>query len=41
MRWNFYGWFERTQRGIYALTNAGREALTQWPQRHADLTPRA
>ncbi len=31
MRWNVYGWFERTERGVYALTSAGREALDRWP----------
>jgi hypothetical protein len=29
---NVYGWFERVDRGIYALTKAGREALIRWPQ---------
>jgi hypothetical protein len=29
---NFYGWFDRTERGIYRLTAAGRAALTRWPQ---------
>ena len=35
---NVYGWFERRDRGIYALTDAGRAALIRWPQpaRHAD-----
>jgi hypothetical protein len=41
MRWNVYGWFERTQRGVYALTAAGHQALARWPQRHADVTPPA
>lgn len=27
---NVYGWFERTERGKYALTDAGRKALVQW-----------
>src|SRR5476649_2841575 len=35
MRWNVYGWFERTDRGVYALTQAGREALARWPQPNA------
>ncbi len=30
---NVYGWFARTDRGIYALTQTGREALVRWPQR--------
>ena len=29
---NVYGWFERLDRGIYDLTDAGREALRRWPQ---------
>lgn len=29
---NVYGWFERIDRGIYGLTDAGREALQRWPQ---------
>jgi hypothetical protein len=29
---NVYGWFERVDRGIYGLSNAGREALQRWPQ---------
>jgi hypothetical protein len=29
---NVYGWFERVERGIYALTEAGRAALRRWPQ---------
>ena len=29
---NVYGWFERTERGIYGLTEAGRAALKRWPQ---------
>ncbi len=29
---NVYGWFARTERGIYALTPAGHEALLRWPQ---------
>ena len=28
---NFYGWFVRTERGIYDLTEAGRAALIRWP----------
>jgi hypothetical protein len=27
-----YGWFTRAERGVYALTEAGREALRRWPQ---------
>lgn len=29
---NFYGWFARTERGVYDLTDAGRAALVRWPQ---------
>jgi hypothetical protein len=29
---NVYGWFERTARGVYALTEAGQAALEKWPQ---------
>ena len=34
---NVYGWFDRTERGVYALTDAGRAALKRWPQQPADL----
>ncbi|KRE12262.1 hypothetical protein ASE66_17005 [Bosea sp. Root483D1] len=27
---NVYGWFERADRGVYGLTEAGRSALAQW-----------
>lgn len=29
---NVYGWFVRAERGLYALTETGRAALTRWPQ---------
>jgi hypothetical protein len=29
---NVYGWFVRTERGIYALTADGQAALVRWPQ---------
>ncbi|NTE85640.1 DUF2161 domain-containing phosphodiesterase [Agrobacterium rubi] len=29
---NVYGWFERLDRGVYGLTDAGRDALIRWPQ---------
>ncbi|PWE57336.1 hypothetical protein DEM27_06790 [Metarhizobium album] len=29
---NVYGWFERIDRGVYALTDAGQAALVRWPQ---------
>ena len=28
---NVYGWFARTQRGVYRLTDAGEAALLRWP----------
>jgi hypothetical protein len=35
---NVYGWFERTERGVYRLTAAGEAALQRWPV--AVVTPR-
>jgi hypothetical protein len=32
---NVYGWFERTQRGVYQLTADGEAALRRWP--HASV----
>jgi hypothetical protein len=32
LRHNVYGWFDRVERGIYALTDQGRAALERWPQ---------
>lgn len=29
---NFYGWFQRVERGIYSLTARGREDLGQYPE---------
>jgi hypothetical protein len=29
---NVYGWFDRIERGVYGLTEAGRAALKRWPQ---------
>jgi hypothetical protein len=29
---NVYGWFERIEKGVYALTDAGNAALQRWPQ---------
>jgi hypothetical protein len=34
---NVYGWFDRAERGIYVLTDAGRAALKRWPQQAAEL----
>jgi len=31
---NVYGWFDRAERGVYVLTEAGYAALKRWPQRH-------
>ncbi len=31
LRRNVYGWFERVERGLYRLTEAGRAALRRWP----------
>lgn len=28
---NVYGWFDRIDRGVYALTDAGTDALKRWP----------
>jgi hypothetical protein len=33
---NVYGWFDRTERGIYELTDTGRAALKRWPQQLAE-----
>jgi hypothetical protein len=32
---NVYGWFDRAERGVYGLTEAGRAALKRWPQQPA------
>lgn len=37
---NVYGWFERADRGIYGLTEAGHAALKRWPQAPMKETPR-
>jgi hypothetical protein len=34
---NVYGWFVRTERGVYDLTEAGRAALVRWPQVLGDM----
>jgi len=34
---NVYGWFERVEKGVYALTEAGQDALRRWPQVPGDL----
>ncbi|PYE87918.1 DUF2161 domain-containing phosphodiesterase [Phyllobacterium leguminum] len=38
---NVYGWFERLERGVYNLTDAGREALQRWPQQEMETTKAA
>ena len=35
---NVYGWFDRAERGIYVLTDAGHAALKRWPQQPLDLS---
>jgi hypothetical protein len=37
LRDNFYGWFDRVDRGVYDLTDAGRAALKRWPQQVVDI----
>ena len=34
---NVYGWFARTDCGVYALTEAGQQALARWPQQSIDI----
>lgn len=36
---NVYGWFERADRGVYALTDAGRTALARWVAAPAPVPP--
>lgn len=38
---NVYGWFDRAERGIYGLTDAGHAALKRWPQQPPDLAAAA
>lgn len=35
---NVYGWFVRVERGVYALTDAGRAALVRWKEHVPDQT---
>jgi hypothetical protein len=35
---NVYGWFDRAERGVYVLTDAGRAALKRWPQPSRETT---
>ncbi|MEM1237661.1 MAG: DUF2161 family putative PD-(D/E)XK-type phosphodiesterase [Pseudomonadota bacterium] len=30
MRDNYYGWFEKVEKGVYGLTNEGRQGLKDW-----------
>jgi hypothetical protein len=32
---NYYGWFDRAERGVYVLTDAGHAALMRWPEQAA------
>ena len=41
LRHNVYGWFDRAERGIYVLTEAGHAALKRWPQQPPDLNATA
>jgi hypothetical protein len=34
---NVYGWFDRVERGVYALTDSGRAALKRWPQQPIEI----
>ncbi|WP_186418585.1 DUF2161 family putative PD-(D/E)XK-type phosphodiesterase [Bosea sp. CS1GBMeth4] len=36
---NVYGWFERSERGLYALTETGRRAVTEWLAPARSLAP--
>lgn len=36
---NVYGWFERIERGVYGLTEAGRAALVTWADHLGENTP--
>ena len=38
---NVYGWFDRAERGIYVLTDAGHAALKRWPQQPLELAAAA
>ena len=37
LRDNFYGWFDRVERGVYGLTEAGHAALKRWPQQPIEV----
>jgi hypothetical protein len=38
---NVYGWFDRAERGVYLLTDAGHAALKRWPQKPIDFASSA
>jgi len=38
---NVYGWFDRVERGLYILTDAGHAALKRWPQHPAEAAQSA
>ncbi|MBB96630.1 MAG: hypothetical protein CML68_18780 [Rhodobacteraceae bacterium] len=38
MRENHYGWFEKVEKGVYALTEDGRKGLTHWAYSWGDDT---
>lgn len=38
---NVYGWFDRVERGVYTLTDAGHAALKRWPQHPAEAAQTA
>jgi hypothetical protein len=38
---NVYGWFDRVERGVYRLTDAGHAALKRWPQHPAEAAQTA
>jgi hypothetical protein len=35
---NVYGWFDRAERGVYGLTEAGHAALKRWPQQPLEVS---
>jgi len=38
---NFYGWFDRAERGVYLLNDAGHAALKRWPQQPIEFASTA
>lgn len=39
MRENHYGWFEKVSKGVYALSDAGRDGLVHWAYSWEDHEP--